>query len=88
MFDSIKETKKATLIIIFTDDKVEKGPKSFTILSQTISITKDISLYKISIEDKSTNENKVYECILQYESERISCNLKVNYGQDNYYVFE
>ena len=87
MYDSIKETKEATLIIKFNDEEVEQGPKSFTILNQTIPIMKDKSEYKILLKDKSLNENKVYECFLQYESEKINCYLKINYGQVNSYVF-
>ena len=87
MDNSIKEEKVATLIIIFIEEEVEKGPKSFTILNQSISITKDISKYKICLKDKSLNENKNYECFLQYESEKIPCYIKVNYGQKNYYFF-
>ena len=85
MYDSIKEEKEATLIIKFEEEEIEKGPKSFTILNQTIPIKKDISEYKIHLKDKSLNENKVYECFLQYESKKISCFLKVNYGQENSY---
>ena len=40
MYGSIKEEKEATLIIIFNDEEVEKSPKSFTILNQTITIKK------------------------------------------------
>ena len=87
MDNSIKEEKVATLIIIFIEEEVEKGPKSFTILNQTIPITKDISEYKICLKDKCHNENKNYECFLQYESEKIPCYIKVNYGQKNYYFF-
>ena len=87
MYDSIKEEKEATLIIIFIEEEVEQGPKSFTILNQTIPITKDISEYKILLKDKSIYENKIYECFLQYESDKIICYLKVHSGQVNYYVF-
>ena len=87
MDNSIKEEKVATLIIIFIEEEVEKGPKSFTILNQTIPITKDISEYKICLKDKCHNENKNYECFLQYESEKIPYYLKINYGQENYYFF-
>ena len=87
MYDSLKETKKATLIIVFNDEEIKQSPKSFTILNNTIQITKDISEYKILLEDKSMNENKIYECFLQYESERIAYYIKVNYGQVNHYVF-
>lgn len=87
MYNSIKEAKEATLIIKFNDEEVEQGPKSFTILNQTIPITNDKSEYKIFLKDKSLNENKIYECFLQYESEKINCYLKINYGQVNSYVF-
>lgn len=87
MYDPIKEEKEAILIIIFNDEEVEKGPESFTILNQTISITKDISEYIICLKDKSLNENKIYECFIEYESKKVSYFLKVNYGQENYYFF-
>ena len=86
MYDSIKETKEATLIIKFNEEEVEQGPKSFTILDQTIPIAEDKSEYTIFLKDKSLNENKVYECYLEYDSGRIPCYLKINYGQVNYYT--
>ena len=87
MYDSIKTTKKAKLIIYFMDENIEKGPQSLTILEQTKSITNGQSRFEIDLEDKSINDNKMYECFLQYESEKISYCIKVNYGQDNYYFF-
>ena len=87
MYYSIKTTKKAKLIIYFIDENTEKGPQSLTILEQTKAITNDQSKYEIELEDKSMNDNKIYECFLQYESEKISYYIKVYYGQDNYYFF-
>ena len=87
MYDSVKTTKNAKLIIYFIDENIEKGPQSFTILDQTKAITKDQSKYEIDLKDNSMNDNKIYECFLQFESEKISYYIKVNYGQDNYYFF-
>ena len=87
MYDSVKTTKNAKLIIYFIDENIEKGPQSFTILDQTKAITKDQSKYEIDLKDNSMNDNKIYECFLQFESEKISYYIKVSYGQDNYYFF-
>ena len=87
MYYSIKTTKKAKLIIYFMDENTEKGPQSLTILDQTKTIINDQIKYEIELEGKSMNENKIYECSLQYKSEKISYYIKVNYGQDNYYFF-
>ena len=88
MYVSINTTKKAKLIIYFIDENTEKGPHSLTILDQTKPITNEQFKYEIELEDKSLNDdNKIYECFLQYESEKISYYIKVNFGQDNYYFF-
>ena len=87
MYESIKVTKRAKLIIDFMDELVEKGPHSLIILNQSQLISKDKTRYEFELEDKSVNENKVYECFLEYESEKVPYYLKVTYGIDNYYYF-
>ena len=87
MYDSIKTNKEANLIIYFMDEETEINPQSLTILDHTIYISKGISQYKILLKDNSLYENKVYICFLQYESQKISYEIKVNYSQDNYYFF-
>ena len=87
MYDSIKSLKEADLIISFIDEKADIYPQSLTILDQIISISKDISEYKIHLKDFSIYENKVYECFLKYDSDIIPYYLKINYGQKNHYYF-
>lgn len=87
MYESIKVTKKAKLIIDFMEEQVEKGPNSLTILNQTQLITNEQTRYEFQFEDKSFNENKVYECFLEYESAKVPYHIKVNFGKDNYYFF-
>ena len=87
MYDSIKTTKRAKLIFYFIDENEEKGPQSLTILEQKRIITNEQNKYEIELEDKSINENIIYKCFLQYESEKIVYYIKVYYGQENYYVF-
>ena len=79
MYDSIKTTKKAKLIIYFIDENEEKGPQSLTILEQKRIITNNQNKYEIELEDKSINENIIYKCFLQYESEKIVYYIKVYY---------
>ena len=51
MYNPKKNIKKAEMIIIFLEEKTEINPQSFTILNQTITITKDISKYQIHLKD-------------------------------------
>jgi hypothetical protein len=87
MYDSIKTNKIATLILKFMDEETEENPKEFIILDKIIPIEKNKSEYKIIFDDKSLNENKIYECFLKYNSEKLSFYIKINYGQDNHYIF-
>ena len=87
MYESIKITKKAKLIIDFMEEQVDKQPQSLTILNQTQLITNTQIKYEFQFENKSLNENKVYEYFLEYESEKVPYYIKVNYGKDNYYFF-
>lgn len=87
MYDSIKSLKEADLIISFIDEKADIYPQSLTILDQIISISNDISEYKIHLKDFSIYENKVYEVFLKYDSDMIPYYLKINYGQKNHYYF-
>ena len=87
MYDSIKTNKNATLILKFIDEETEENPKAFIILDKIIPIEKNKSEYRIIFEDQSLNENKIYECFLQYSSEKLSFYIKINYGQENHYIF-
>ena len=80
MNDSIKTNKEANLIIYFMDEEKEINPQSLTIFDQTIDISKGISQYKIHLKGNCLYENKVYECFLQYESQKFSYETKVNYS--------
>ena len=87
MYDSIKTNKNPTLILKFIDEETEENPKAFIILDKIIPIEKNKSEYTIIFEDQSLNENKIYECFLQYSSEKLSFYIKINYGQENHYIF-
>ncbi len=84
--DSVKTSKTADLIITFMDEKSEISPKSFIILDQVISITEK-SKYNLTLKDNSLYENKVYECFLDYGTEKVPYYIKINYGQENHYFF-
>ena len=87
MYDSIKSNKEANLIIEFMNEETEINPQSLTILDKTITISKEISRYEILLKDNSLYENKMYPCFLQYGTQKVSFEMKINYGQDNYYFF-
>jgi len=84
--DSVKSSKTADLIITFMDEESEISPHSFIILDQVISITEK-SKYNLTLKDNSIYQNKIYECFLDYETEKVPYYIKINYGQVNHYFF-
>ena len=79
-----KKSKANNLLYLW---KYWKRPSKNNLLRKKKSIFNDHSSFKIDLEDNSIKDNKIYECFLQYESEKISYYIKINYGQDNYYFF-
>lgn len=86
VYDSVKTTKTADLILIFMDEEAEISPLSFRILDVTIPVNKT-SMYKLTLKDNSLYEHKNYDCFLDFGNEKVSYSIKVNYDQENYYIF-
>lgn len=86
LYDSLKTSKTAELIITFMDEETKISPQSFIILDQIIQITEK-SEYKLTLKDKSLYENKIYECFLDYGTEKCPYYIKIYYDQVNHYFF-
>ena len=88
MFDSIKQSKSAQIIIDFIKEPCVENVETIsipTICKQEIST--EIDSYNFKIQHKGINEYKLYECFLHYKSYYISHYIPIYYDRENNYLF-